>query len=128
MIKTSLFADPEREANLNKLGDALQMIEQHVDFAALAVKVDRVASRPGRERGGRLRSRTALMMCVPLIQQLFNLSDEKKEFRLSDRLSFKRFAGNGEKGLVGEGVMPITSAPAKRRQNDVDARWTKTRG
>ena len=33
MIKTSLFADQEREAKLNKLGDALQLMEQHVDFA-----------------------------------------------------------------------------------------------
>ena len=33
MIKTSLFADQEREAKLNKLGDALQVMEQHVDCA-----------------------------------------------------------------------------------------------
>jgi IS5 family transposase len=35
MIKTSLFADQEREAKLNQLGDALQVMEQHVDFATL---------------------------------------------------------------------------------------------
>ncbi|MDQ1833387.1 hypothetical protein [Massilia scottii] len=28
MIKTSLFADQEREAKLNKLGDALKVMEQ----------------------------------------------------------------------------------------------------
>jgi hypothetical protein len=28
MIKTSLFADQEREAKLNKLGDALRVMEQ----------------------------------------------------------------------------------------------------
>jgi hypothetical protein len=28
MIKTSLFADQEREAKLNRLGDALQVMEQ----------------------------------------------------------------------------------------------------
>ena len=53
MIKTSLFADQEREAKLNKLGDALQVLEQHVDFEALAAEVDRAAPRPSRERGGR---------------------------------------------------------------------------
>ena len=46
MIKTSLFADQEREAKLNKLGDALQVMEQHVDFAALAAEVDLAAPRP----------------------------------------------------------------------------------
>lgn len=53
MIKSSLFADQEREAKLNKLGDALQVLEQHVDFATLAAEVGRVAPRPSRERGGR---------------------------------------------------------------------------
>lgn len=46
MIKTSLFADQEREAKLNQLGDALQVLEQHVDFAAIAAEVDLAALRP----------------------------------------------------------------------------------
>ncbi|MDM5180145.1 hypothetical protein PO883_23455 [Massilia sp. DJPM01] len=40
MVKTSLFADQERKAKLNKLGDALKVMEQHVDFIALADAVD----------------------------------------------------------------------------------------
>lgn len=36
MIKHSLFADQEREAKLNELGDTLRVLEQHVDFATLA--------------------------------------------------------------------------------------------
>ena len=46
MIKHSLFADQEREAKLNELGDTLQVLEQHVDFAALAAAVDDAAPRP----------------------------------------------------------------------------------
>lgn len=53
MIKHSLFADQEREAKLNDLGDTLRVLEQHVDFAALAASVDHAAPRPGGERGGR---------------------------------------------------------------------------
>lgn len=191
MIKTSLFADQEREAKLNKLGDALQVMEQHVDFAALADEVDRCAPRPSRERGGRPPFPTELMVRVLLIQQLFNLSDEQMEFQLLDRLSFQRFVGlrassqipdrttiwtfkerlimagasesifdavnaqlskhgyiarggqmidasivqapkqlmsKDEKALVGEGAMPIAWSPAKRRQKDMDARWTKKHG
>jgi IS5 family transposase len=33
-----------------------------------------------------------------------------------------------EKALVGEGAMPITWSPAKRRQKDIDAHWTKKHG
>ena len=66
MIKTSLFADQEREAKLNRLGDALQVMEQHVDFAALAAEVDLAAPRPSRERGGRPPFPTELMVRVLL--------------------------------------------------------------
>ena len=82
MIKSSLFAAEEREEKLNKLGDALRVMERHVDFAALAAEIDRVAPRPSRERGGRPPFPTELMARVLLIQQLFNLSDEQMEFQL----------------------------------------------
>jgi len=32
----SLFADQEREARLDSLGDPLALLDKHVDFAALA--------------------------------------------------------------------------------------------
>ncbi|WP_219909760.1 hypothetical protein [Pseudoduganella armeniaca] len=51
MMKPNLFAAQEREAKLTKLGDALQMMERHVDFTALAAAVDKAAPRPSRERG-----------------------------------------------------------------------------
>ena len=47
MLTPNLFAAQEREAKLSKLGDALQVIERHVDFAALATAVDQAAQRPG---------------------------------------------------------------------------------
>ncbi|CAN7549395.1 IS5 family transposase [Duganella sp. LjRoot269] len=191
MIKHSLFADQEREAKLNELGDTLRVLEQHVDFAALAAAVDAAAPRPSRERGGRPPFPTELMVRVLLIQQLFNLSDEQMEFQLLDRLSFQRFVGlrhsskipdrttiwtfkerliqagasesifdavnrqlsmhgymarggqmidasivqtprqsinKEEKAIVTEGAMPADWKPAKRRQKDIDARWTKKHG
>ena len=93
MIKQSLFAAEEREAKLNKLGDVLQRLEEHVDFAALAGEVDRAAPRPSAQHGGRPPFPTELMVRVLIIQQLYNLSDEQMEFQLLDRLSFQRFAG-----------------------------------
>jgi IS5 family transposase len=52
MINTGLFADQDPQAKLNQLGDALQVMEQHVDFAALAAEADFAAPPSGRERGG----------------------------------------------------------------------------
>lgn len=93
MIKESLFAAEERETKLNKLGDALQILEKHVDFTALAAAIDLAAPRPSRERGGRPPFPTEIMVRTLLLQQLYKLSDEQLEFQLLDRLSFQRFAG-----------------------------------
>jgi len=191
MIKNSLFAGQEREAKLDKLGDALRTLQEHVDFAALAAEIDRAAPRPNRERGGRPPFPTELMVRVLLIQQLFNLSDEQMEFQLLDRLSFQRFVGlrdssqipdrttiwlfkerliaanasetifaavnrqlnqHGyiarggqmidasivpvprqgmtaeEKALVQQQATPAEWSPAKRRQKDTNAKWTKKHG
>lgn len=191
MMRPSLFAAEERETKLTKLGDALQVLDRHVDFAALAAEVDRAAPRPDRARGGRPPFPTEVMVRILLFQQLFNLPDEQMEFQLLDRLSFQRFACladtsqipdrttiwtfkerlvkagasasvfdavNGqlalhgyiarggqiidasivqvprqsldkeEKSLVEDGAMPVDWSVPKRRQKDIEARWTKKHG
>jgi transposase, IS5 family len=191
MIKNSLFAGQEREAKLDKLGDTLSTLQEHVDFGALAAEIDRAAPRPARERGGRPPFPTELMVRVLLVQQLFNLSDEQMEFQLLDRLSFQRFVGlrdssqipdrttiwvfkerliaanasetifatvnqhlnkqgyiarggqmidasivpvprqhvmAEEKELIQEQAIPANWSPAKRRQKDTEAKWSKKHG
>lgn len=191
MIKTSLFAEAEREAKLDKIGDALSKLAAHVDFAALAAEIDEAAPRAGRERGGRPPFPTEMMVRLLVVQRLYNLSDEQMEFQLLDRLSFQRFVGlrqssqapdrttlwtfkerlikagasqrifeavsrqlerhgyiarggqmvdasivpapkqalsKDEKEIVAQDAMPAEWTPAKRRQKDVQARWTKKHG
>jgi hypothetical protein len=93
MIKVSLFAEQERETKLDKIGDALSKLAEHVDFAALAAEIDEAAPRPGRERSGRPPFPTELMIRVLVIQQIYKLSDEQMEFQLLDRRSLQRFVG-----------------------------------
>lgn len=45
----SLFADQEREAKLNSLGDPLALLDKHMDFATLAAEIDRWAPQPSRD-------------------------------------------------------------------------------
>jgi len=45
-IKTDLLADVHHRPKIVWLGDPLTDIESHIDFAALAAEVDRVAPRP----------------------------------------------------------------------------------
>jgi transposase, IS5 family len=93
MLKESLFAAEEREAKLNKMGDVLQVLEQHVDFAALASSLDQAAPRPSQAKGGRPPYPTEIMVRILVLQQLHGLGDEQMEYQLLDRLSFQRFVG-----------------------------------
>jgi IS5 family transposase len=57
----SLFADQEREAKLDSLGDPLALLDKHVYFATLAPEIDHWAPRPSRDKGGRPPYPTELM-------------------------------------------------------------------
>jgi len=190
-VKTSLFAGQERGSKVDNLGDPLTALETHIDFSAIAARVDAVAPRPSRERGGRPPYPTELMVRVLVVQHLFNLSDERLEYHILDRWSFQRFTGleqssnipdcktvwvfkerisaagaagivfdevnrqlaehgyiarcgqiidasiveaprqhlsREEKQVVEAGMTPEEWTPAKRRQKDPDASWTKKHG
>ena len=85
MIKISLFAEQEREAKLDRIGDALAKLAAHVDLAMLVSEIDEAAPRAPFPAD--------LMVRVVMIQQLYSLSDEQMELQLLDRLSFQRFVG-----------------------------------
>ncbi|MDX8390787.1 MAG: hypothetical protein R8M38_09895 [Mariprofundaceae bacterium] len=53
MIEESLFASSERESKLNKHGDIMQLLEEHLDFASISSSLGKAAPRPSREKGGR---------------------------------------------------------------------------
>ena len=99
-MRPSLFAAEEREAKLSKLGDPLESLGAHVDFAAMADAVDRALPRPHRYFGGRPPYPTELMVRLLVLQQLFNLSDEQLEYQVLDRTSFQRFLGLKETDRV----------------------------
>lgn len=92
-IKTDLFAADKRKEKIDRLGDPLLEIEAHVDFAALALVVDRIAPRPESLQGGRPPFPTETMVRILVLKRLYNLSDEQMEYQLLDRMSYQRFCG-----------------------------------
>jgi hypothetical protein len=60
----SLFAEQEREDRRSKLGDPLVGLAEHVDFGALAARIDVAAPRPSRAKGGRPPYPTVLMIKI----------------------------------------------------------------
>lgn len=92
-IKTDLFADDLHRKKIDSLGDPLADIEGHIDFAALAARVDQIAPRPVSAQGGRPPYPTETMVRILVLKRLYNLSDEQIEYQLLDRMSYKRFCG-----------------------------------
>jgi transposase, IS5 family len=92
-IKTDLFAAQHRAQKIDVLGDPLMKIASHIDFAALAAEVDRIAPRPVSTLGGRPPYPTETMIRILVVKRLHNHSDEQMEFLLLDRMSYQRFCG-----------------------------------
>jgi IS5 family transposase len=92
-IKTDLFAADLRKQKIDRMGDPLLAFETHIDFAALAAEVDRVAPRPVSLQGGRPPFPTETMVRILFLKRVNNLSDEQMEYQLLDRMSYQRFCG-----------------------------------
>jgi hypothetical protein len=81
-IKTDLFAEQHHGEKIDSLGDPLTESEAAIDFAVLAVEVDRIAPRPTSPRGGGLPFPTETMVCILVLRRLYKLSDEQMEYQL----------------------------------------------
>lgn len=92
-IKNDLFAPQLREGQIDHLGDPLTGIEACIDFGALARTLDELFPRESSAKGGRPAYPTETMVRILVLKRLNNLSDERMEFLLLDRLSYQRFCG-----------------------------------
>jgi len=99
-IKPDLFAADHRKEKADRLGDPLAEIGKHIDFTTLAAAVDRVAPRPVRLQGGRPPFPTETMVRILVVKRLYNLSDERMEYQLLDRMSYQRFCGLADSASI----------------------------
>ena len=78
-LKFDLFAADARKRKIESLGDPLQIIARHIDFAHLAGLIDALYPRPDAARGGRPPYPTEVMVRVlgsmPFCVELDNLKD-----------------------------------------------------
>jgi transposase, IS5 family len=85
----------ERLAGLSAKGDALERLSAVVDFELFRPELERAVPRADRAKGGRPPFDHVLMFKVLILQTQNNLSDERTEFYLRDRLTWMRFLGLG---------------------------------
>ncbi len=93
MMQTGLLDWQIRFRQLDAGGDPLPKLQKMVDWERFRAKLERVRDKERKSNAGRKPFDVVLMFKVLVLQSLYNLSDDKTEFQIRDRLSFMRFLG-----------------------------------
>jgi IS5 family transposase len=93
--QAGFFDVEERLAGLSRKGDDLERLAAVVDFELFRSELEAAVPRADRSKGGRPPFDHVLMFKVLVLQTQNNLSDERTEFYLRDRLTWIRFLGLG---------------------------------
>ena len=87
------FDIAERTAKLTRMGDPLVGLNNQINWEAFRADLGRVHEKERKSNAGAKTIDVVLMFKVLVLQQLHNLSDERIEYQIRDRLSFMRFLG-----------------------------------
>src|SRR5918992_1265412 len=93
--EAGFFDVEERLAGRAKEGDDLEGVPGVVHLELFRPELERAVPRADRSKGGRPPFDHVLMFKVLILQTQNNLSDERTEFYLRDRLTWMRFLGLG---------------------------------
>jgi len=89
------FNFDDRLQRLSDLGDQLEAYGRVVNFEAFRPDLEKALAYSSGSHGGRPPYDPVMMLKVLVIQAANDLSDERTEFLINDRLSFMRFLGLG---------------------------------
>lgn len=89
------FDFEERCAQLQQLGDPLERLDAAIDWKQFRPILGKVREKERKDNSGRRPWDVVLMFKVLVLQSLYNLSDDKMEYQIRDRISFMRFLGLG---------------------------------
>ena len=89
------FDIDERLKRLSDLGDYLEAFLSAVDFEMFRGELNAALVYSDGAQGGRPPFDPVMMFKILVIQAMDNLSDERAEFLINDRMSFMRFLGLG---------------------------------
>jgi len=92
--KSRGFFDEEmRLDKLTKQKDPLVKLQSHIDFEHFRTLLTDVFKREQKGAGGAPPFDYVMMFKILVLQKFYNLSDDKTEFHILDRMSFMRFLG-----------------------------------
>jgi IS5 family transposase len=93
-VKQPGFFDiAERTNKLTEMGDPLVGLNAKIDWEAFRPDLNRIYEKERKSNAGAKPIDVVLMFKVLVLQQLNNLSDDRIEYQIRDRISFMRFLG-----------------------------------
>mgnify|MGYP000226976691 CR=1 FL=1 len=99
-MQISLFDLENRYAQLNKLKDPLVELNHVIDWDLFADLLAETTKKPRKSSAGRKPFDRVMLFKMLILQRMNNLSDDRLEYQVRDRLSFMRFLGLDLAGTV----------------------------
>jgi hypothetical protein len=90
-MQTSLFDLENRYVSLSEAGDPLERLDAVIDWEIFRNILERIDDKERKSAAGRKPTCRILMFKMLILQRLHNLSDERLQYQVTDRLSFMRF-------------------------------------
>ena len=120
-MQNSLFDLQTRYASLSEAGDPLERLNAVIDWEIFRPILARIDPTERKSAAGRKPTCRILMFKLLILQRLNNRSDERLQYRVSDRLSFMRFPGLELAGNVPDARTVWAFREALKEQQRVDA-------
>jgi transposase len=93
MKQKGFFDESDRLEELSKIGDPLEKLNMFIRWEDFRMIITRTLKKEAQGPGGRPPFDYIMMFKILILQKLYNLSDDKTEYQIKDRLSFQRFLG-----------------------------------
>lgn len=99
-MQLSFFDLENRYEQLSKLNDPLEELNRMIDWNLFADLLSETTTKPRKSAAGRKPFDRVMLFKMLVLQRIHNLSDDRLEYQVRDRLSFMRFLGLDLAGVV----------------------------
>jgi transposase len=93
MKQINFLAEDQRLARLSEMGDPLEKVTEAVDWEEFRSELNKTPKEEMRGLGGRPPYDRVMMFKIVMLQQWYEIADDRAEYLINDRLSFQRFLG-----------------------------------
>jgi len=91
MKQKGFFDEEDCLEKLSKLGDPLEKLNEFIQWEQFRVILTKALKKEAQGPGGRPPFDYVMMFKILILQKLYNMADDKTEYQINDRLSFRRF-------------------------------------